>query len=183
MATPIRRTLRRIENPGHGRFLTFSCYRRLPLFANERIKDAFAKRLAMVKEQMGFKLYAWVVMPEHVHLVIQTGSPALTVEQILRRIKSRFAREVLARWRELDAKILAKVTDENGVAHFWQVGGGYGRNLVTEAEWMEKIEYIHNNPVHRGLVGTPEDWRWSSARWYAGDRQVPTDEPLIDPLW
>jgi len=51
---------------------------------------------------------------------------------------------------------------------FWQRGGGYDRNLVSKQAVLNSIEYIHNNPVRKGLVKSPEDWNWSSAGFYAG---------------
>jgi putative transposase len=152
----------------------------LPLLANDRIKRAFVDHLSLVKNALGFELYAWVVMPEHVHLLIQTGTPKLIMADVLRRLKSPFAARVLARWRTLDAPILTRITGTDGKQRFWQPGGGYDRNLVTEHEWIEKIDYIHQNPVRRGLVSEPSQWAWSSARWYAGQRE---GGPTIDPLW
>jgi hypothetical protein len=61
---PIRRTLKRIEEPGHARYLTFSSYRRLPLFKNHAIEQLFADQLAITRARLDFELYAWVVMPE-----------------------------------------------------------------------------------------------------------------------
>lgn len=166
-----RRKLRRVEEPGHCRYLTFSCYKKMPLFGNPAIRDAFMDRLAKLRDVMRFELYAYVVMPEHVHLLVGTGRDELTVTQITRALKSRFAQEVIGRWRELGAtELLTKVTDEQGVARFWQRGGGYDRNIDGEAELLEKIEYVHANPVRRGLVKTATEWKWSSARWYAGER-------------
>jgi putative transposase len=136
-------------------------------------------RIALVKSATGFCLYAWVIMPEHIHMVIKTGSTDVTGKKILHRLKWPFARTVIGRWRKLGAKILPRITDATGDLHFWQTGGGYDRNLVREEEWFEKINYVHNNPVRRGLVAQPTDWRWSSARWYDGDRTGPP----IDPLW
>ena len=63
-----------------------------------------------------------------------------------------------------------RLTDSRGSVRFWQRGGGYDRNIHTENELEEKIVYIHENPVRRGLVLQATDWRWSSARWYAGVR-------------
>ena len=51
---------------------------------------------------------------------------------------------------------------------FWQQGGGYDRNFDNVAAAWASVEYIHRNPVRRGLVDCPTDWTWSSARWYAG---------------
>ncbi len=81
--------------------------------------------------------------------------------------------QILDRWRTLEAPILPRLLDSNGHSHFWQRGGGYDRNIVTESELFEKVEYIHQNPVRRGLVKRSTDWPWSSARWYAGDRSGP----------
>jgi putative transposase len=51
---------------------------------------------------------------------------------------------------------------------FWQRGGGYDLNLFSPDTVREKLEYMHNNPVKRGLCKAPADWRWSSASFYAG---------------
>lgn len=174
-----RRTLRRIEDPGHGRYLTFSCFHRLALFSNDAIKDAFVDHLTEVKQQLGFELYAWAVMPEHVHLLLRTASYGLTVETILAELKSPFAKRVIGRWRKLEAPILSKLSAESGRKRFWQPGGGYDRNIHSDGEVFEKIEYIHDNPVRRGLVLRQTDYRWSSARWYNGDT---TWGPTIDPI-
>jgi len=174
-----RKHLRRIEEPGHGRYLTFSCYKRLPLFSNDRIKDAFVDALAQAKDTIEFHLYAWVVMPEHVHLLLQTASGQVTVESILRRLKSPFAQMVITRWEVLDAPILSRLQDRCGRIRFWLPGGGYDRNIYNDHELWEKVQYIHNNPVRRGLAETPTEYRWSSARWLEGDRDW---GPTLDPL-
>jgi putative transposase len=69
----------------------------------------------------------------------------------------------------------------NGKVHyrFWQRGGGYDRNAIEPATLRMMIEYIHNNPVGRGLVEHPTDWLWSSARFYEGYSSVPI---CMDPL-
>lgn len=152
-----RKALRRYEVPGTARFLTFSCYHRLPLFGNDRIKDRFVEHLLRVTRKPGIDVFAWVVMPEHIHLVLMLER--MTVETVLRSLKGPFASEVLAVWRQLRAPILTKIDG------FWQRGGGYDRN-VFGTELLEKIDYCHNNPVKRGLCETCTDWKWSSARTY-----------------
>ena len=173
-----RRQLCRIEDPSHARYLTCSCYRRLALFGNDRIKDAFAQRLAFVRIEMSFELYAWVLMPDHFHLLMRPG-PAGDVTRVLRRLKARFARLVLGRWTELDAPILARLRDADDRLRFWQPGGGYDRNITSADELHEKIGYIHANPVRRGLAARPVDWRWSSARWH---EQRCSETVPMDPL-
>jgi putative transposase len=165
-----RKLMRRIEHPNHARFLTFSCYRRLPLFNNDAIKDAFVRHLAETRAKTGFHLLAWVVMPEHVHLLIWPRLPEFPVSVVCWRLKREFARRVVARWRDLSAPVLGVIQASDGRPRFWQRGGGYDRNIVDGPELAEKIRYINENPVRRGLVERATAWRWSSARWYAGER-------------
>ena len=170
---PHRKLLRRWEGTRDVRFLTFSCYGRLPLLSNDGIKQLFVERLTLAKRRHSFRLLAWVLMPEHVHLLIL---PDATVAPILREIKRSVAEVVLRRWKELHAPVLNHVTDKRGRRHFWQAGGGYDRNVRSDAEVDRDINYIHDNPCRRGLVRRPRDYAWSSARWYEGlDCVLPCD--------
>ncbi|MGP1308636.1 MAG: REP-associated tyrosine transposase [Phycisphaerales bacterium] len=163
MATLPRRHLRRFEHPNHARFLTFSCFKRLPLFQNDSIKDVFVERLMRVSEQNNAELHAWVVMPNHVHLLLRPNLATTTVPQFLSRLKRPFAQTVLSRWQHLDAPVLDRLIDSRGQRRFWQRGGGYDRNIFSNEELIEKIEYIENNPVRAGLARTPSAYMWSSA--------------------
>jgi putative transposase len=175
-----RKTRHRYENACDIRFLTFSCFQHLPLFDNDAIKDKFVEVLAAVRKKTRFRLFAWVIMPNHVHLLIQPSLPKYPVAVVLKALKGTFANIVLRRWRELDAPILARVKDRWGRLHFWQRGGGYDRNIYTDEELLEKLHYIHNNPVERGLVEDPIDWKWSSARWYEDEEAA--GMPVMDLL-
>lgn len=174
-----RKRMRRREHPNHPRFPTFSCYRRLPLFKNDRIKDRFAAYIADARESFGFNLYAWVIMPEHVHLLLWPRLPEFPLSVVLRDTKRDFASEVIGRWRRLNAKILTRLTAPDGTTRFWQRGGGHDDNVESSDEFANIVDYIHRNPVKRGLVSHPEEWAWSSAAWYAGDRSGIVQ---IDPL-
>ena len=165
-----RKKLRRFEAVGDVRFLTFSCFQRLPLFNNDAIKDAFVEALDAARSRARFRLIAWVIMPEHVHLMIVPALPDHPIPEVLRHLKGGFANRVLRRWRDLGAPILSRITDRHGKQRFWQKGGGYDRNIRSTEEFEEKLGYIHANPVQRGLVAQETDWRWSSAAWYAGQR-------------
>ena len=162
------KTLRRFEIANQPRFLTFSCFQQLPLFGNDAIKDEFANRLELIRTRLDFQLFAWVVMPEHVHLIIVPNLDEVSTSQILSAIKRPFAELVLRRCKQLKAPILEKVRVATDRYRFWQAGGGYDRNVRDETELLRKIEYVHANPVRRGLVEKPVEWKWSSARWYAG---------------
>ncbi len=180
MDSLFRKSLKRYEFIGQPRFLTFSCYRRLPLLSNARIKAQFAEALERTHKQHEFRLIAWVIMPEHVHLILTPRAPDSTVAQVLRSLKTSISKRVIARWKRLDAPILDRIVTPKGRHRFWQAGGGYDRNIRDEAELIEKIEYVHANPVRRGLADTTCDWPWSSARWYDGQRDGPV---TIDPPW
>ena len=168
--TKYRRTRKRFEIAQQTRFLTFSCYHRLELFGNDTLRNAFVDALAASRDRTKYKLNGWVIMPEHVHLLIVPNLPKCSVSTVLRDLKGLFANTVLQRWREINAPILSRITDPQGKVHFWQKGGGYDRNIVSDDEFHEKLNYIHNNPVARGLAQHPTDWAWSSAKWYAGQR-------------
>lgn len=175
-----RKRLHRYEVPGDVRFLTFSCFERLPLFNNAAIRDLFVKDLERTRQLFEYKLFAWVIMPEHVHLLMLPKLPQFPVRKVLSELKGQFAGRVLRRWKKLGAPILKRVIDNDGTQRFWLPGGGYDRNINSPEELEEKINYIHHNPVKRGLVARAVDWRWGSARWYAGVRDVA--DLKIDPL-
>ncbi|HMN42414.1 MAG TPA: hypothetical protein PKE29_16355 [Phycisphaerales bacterium] len=194
--------MRRREHVGSYRFLTFSCYRQLKLFANPSLRDAFAAAPALAREEHRFRLLAWVIMPEHVHLII-VPRPVLaivagrtliaghsTVATITQDLKGPFAEDVISRWEALNAtRVLAAIRTAQGSRRFWQAGGGFDRNIRTDEELWRETRYIHHNPVRAGLTERPQDWAWSSAAWYsarlAGEAnpnvKVPIDAEYLAP--
>jgi len=168
MPRPTTHRRKRHEVLNQPRFLTFSCYRRLALFNNDKIKHRFIEYLADAQQDLTLQLIAWVLMPEHIHLLLTPDLPDHPVPEILERVKRDFSREVIGHWRKHQAPILSRITRPNGTSHFWQRGGGYDRNIRDEQDLREKCDYIHNNPSKRGLVEAPLDWRWSSARYFSG---------------
>jgi putative transposase len=164
MDRPPMKTLERHALPGVARFLTCSCYRRLRLFAHDKTKDAFVAHLTATLAAHDVRLLAWVIMPEHVHLVVYPADPA-AVPAFLRTLKRPFARKLLDHWRLRNHPIITRLRDRQGDTHFWQPGGGYDRDVVGD-ELLEKIRYTHANPVTRGLAPNPLAWKWSSAAAY-----------------
>ena len=173
---PHRRRLHRVEGIGQARFLTFSCHRRLPLLDHEGIRGLFLARLAKVCASEQVRLLAWVIMPEHVHLMAFPESEP-DIKLFTHALKRPVAEAVLRRWKELAVPILQRII--HGTGHrFWQTGGGYDRNLFNPDAVRGKIRYIHDNPIRRGIVMTATDYPWSSARGYAGlpDAKLPCGE-------
>lgn len=116
-------------------------------------------QIARARLQHGFHLFAWVLMTNHVHLMIRAED--VGVVTVLHSIKAPIGRMVMARWRARGRPCPRR---------FWQPGGGYDRLIRTPDEFHATLHYLHHNPVRAGLVRTPTDYRWSSARWYAGRR-------------
>jgi len=151
-------------------FLTFSCYQRRPLFRNEAYCDLFLKILDRVRRRYRFVVLGYVVMPEHVHLLVsepqrETLSTAIQALKlgVVRSMQCSSGSVVAAapRSRESCETWGTPVHPDR----FWQARF-YDFNVWTERKRIEKLRYIHRNPVERGLVSSPEQWRWSSFRWY-----------------
>ena len=143
--------LRRYHHSGQSHFLTFSCYRREPRFQFPAAYDLFLACLENMRVKFDMFIYGYVVMPEHVHLLFsepqrQTLADAMHFQKL--SFAKRFARR------------------SNSSGPFWQARG-YDRNVRNAREFAVKLDYIHQNPVKRGLVKAAEDWKWSSFRHYA----------------
>jgi putative transposase len=91
--------------------------------------------------------------------------------EIRSSVKQPFSEAALARMEGLEDPRPARLADKRG-RHFWQLGGGYDRNVHPRKACMKEIDYIHNNPVEAGLVSLPWEWQWSSAGWYEGRGHV-----------
>ena len=165
--TFMRNPLNRYYGQGDLHFVTFSCYRRRPLLGTARSRDCFVKILDRVRSKRNFLLLGFVVMPEHVHLLLSEppGSNPSIALQVLKQEVSRSLRktrkyppEAQPRLKFAEAQIEEK--------HFWQ-RRFYDFNVWSEKKFKEKLEYMHANPVKRRLVAHPKDWLWSSWGHYA----------------
>ncbi|MBZ5573580.1 MAG: transposase [Acidobacteriia bacterium] len=136
-------------------FITFSCYRRAPLFKTPPACHIFEHTLERVRQWYGFYVTGYVVMPEYVHLLLsepERGRLSVVV-QMLKQITSQQLKE-------------------SGESAFWQARY-YDFNVWSEGKRTQKLDYMHLNPVKRGLVKAPEDRAWSSFRsLHGGDRRV-----------
>ena len=183
--TLFRKLRRRFDEPAEPRELTFSCYRRYPFLSRDRTRLWFLEELEGARKKWPFDLWAYVLMPEHVHLLVCPRVPKLKVGKIAGRIKEAVARKAIAYLERHARHWLPRITVREGERtrrRFWQPGRGYDRNVVEPSTVHQMIEYIHANPVRRGLVACAEDWEWSSARWYAGIRPVRIDIDDTIPL-
>ena len=136
----------RFQHCGCFHFITFSCYRRLPCLGTEAARALFESSFEKMRRRYSFVVCGYVVMPEHIHLLV--GGPA----------KADLSKAIQA--------LKLSVSIQSRERPFWQARY-YDFNVHNEEKRVEKLRYMHRNPVVRGLVAKPEDWAWSSFRHYA----------------
>ena len=186
-----RKRVRHFDDLGEVHELTFSCYRRWPIFDDDWRREQFSMAIDRAMDNHDWRLAAFVYMPEHVHLLAYPISSGLKVHKLLFAIKRPFSFRVKQRLIDTSDPLLRRLTvrqrPNKTTFRFWQEGPGYDRNIRTEKVLLSSIDYIHLNPVRRGLVESATDYRWSSARWYASDG-LATDPALpklsaVPPDW
>jgi len=129
----------------------------------------FVQCLESTRRRFGLRIYGYVVMPEHVHLLVSEPEHG-TLADAVRELKLSFSKRV----RSQRQSASPQVNSQNPLvapgapmqASFWQKRY-YDRNVRDEREFSIKLRYLHRNPVKRGLVKEPGDWKWSSFRHYA----------------
>lgn len=171
--------MERCYGAGDLHFITCSCYKRQPVPGSALRRDLFLTVLERVRRRYRFVVIGYVVMPVHFHLLIsepQIGNPS----SVMQALKLGFARRVLA---ELARSQVSKgarpgapdfapsgfappVFVGKTSSHVWSARF-YDFNVYRERKRVEKLRYIHRNPVERGLVAEPDQWQWSSFRFYA----------------
>ena len=154
------KTCVRFNEAGHAHALTFSCDGREPLLELDTAKRLFIDALEAARSGQKFDLWAYVIMPEHVHLLLWPRRRPYSISAILAAIKRPMA------YRAGRAGLFTGPS-------FWLPGGGFDRNLVGAEAVHAEIGYMHGNPVRHGLCTSPTDWLYSSARFWAGREDVP----------
>jgi putative transposase len=165
----------RYNEPGQPRELTFSCYRHYAFLGRDRTRAWFCEALDAARSKFAYQLWAYVIMPEHIHVLVYPGDASEQMSAFLQALKEPVARKAIRHLQNQAPEWLERVTVQEGRRErhrFWQPGGGYDRNITSSEALRAMIDYLHANPVRRGLVARAEDWEWSSARWFAGLRPV-----------
>ena len=140
--------LKRYQHSRQTHFVTFSCYHRHPLFTADDSKKVFALALERVRRSFDLQVYGYVVMPEHIHLLLSEPKRGI-IADALKSLKQGVSRRLIG-----------------NAEYFWQKRY-YDFNIRDYEQFVEKLRYIHRNPVQRGLCERPEDWEWASFRHYA----------------
>jgi putative transposase len=143
-------------------FITWSCYRRQPILGTATRRDLLLTILEQARRKYRFVVHGYVVMPEHVHLLIsepEEGDPSV----VMKVVKQRFARQLKEKCGSTAPR--QGQLSENAPDAVWQKRF-YDFSVWTEHKRIEKLRYMHRNPVKRGLVEQPDQWKWSSFRAY-----------------
>ena len=140
--------LKRFQRAESLHLITFSCFNRLPLLMRAGARETFEAVLEETRARHNARIYAYVLMPEHVHLLFNEP-PEILLAQFLKALK------------QVTSRRLRGSREKFWLEHY------HDSNIRGEAARSEVIRYIHRNPVKRGLVNKPEDWPWSSFRHYA----------------
>jgi putative transposase len=146
--------LKRYQKEGDDHFITFSCHDRKPYLNTPQARDIFLDSLELTRQRYNFDVLGYVVMPEHVHLLV--GEPEdreIPLSKALQSLKLSVSKSLTQR-------------------PFWQTRY-YDFNVLTRDKRVEKLKYMHRNPVTRELVPRPEEWPWSSYRHYLLNESTP----------
>jgi putative transposase len=188
MEPPHRKTVRHFHEPGHLHELTFSCYQRLPLLTNDDWRFRLARCIDAACVEADVSLAAFVFMPEHVHLLVYPRSKESSISFFLARLKQPFSKQIKELLTAQQSEWLGRLTVQERPGktcfRYWQEGSGFDRNLFTPDTITGSLDYVHTNPVKRGLCSRAVEWKWSSARFYLADppRQQDPDLPHIHGL-
>ncbi len=145
---PVPARLKRFQQTGQTHFVTFTCYHRHRLLDKVEAKQTFERALERIRGSFGLRVYGYVIMPEHVHLLLSEPDHD-TLAHALKSLKQGVARRLVGE-----------------AEHFWQKRY-YDFNIRDHNQFLEKLRYIHRNPVSKGLCASPDDWQWSSFCHYA----------------
>ena len=165
--------LRHYDHLNTARFITFCCYHRHKLLIEIKPINIFLNVLCEARRKYRFKLLGYVIMPEHVHLVLHPRRDT-KLGALIAEIKSKSASRIIYE-QAVDLPEDCRITRAGKDRRVYWQARCYDHNCRSKETVIEKINYCHNNPVKRGLVEESKKWRWSSYDWYLGRRDVPIE--------
>jgi len=169
---------------GHLHFLTFSCYLRRPLLTNDLFRTWLSETLNKTLAAHDFQLCGFVYMPEHVHMLVWPQKGVYSIAAFQHAFKRPYSLRIKNHLKKLNSPLLQELTIRERPGkltfRFWQEGGGHDLNVWSERYFWTKLEYMHNNPVQRKLVNSPDEWRWSSwRRWHQPESPIDPALPVV----
>jgi REP element-mobilizing transposase RayT len=168
-------------------YVTFSVVEWLPLFVSEAACKIVAESLNFCHRQKGLRINAYVIMPTHLHAILFHESfQARSLEQVVtdfrkftgRRLADFCAQHMPACFQS----VLIERAGSDRERRLWQPTR-HPVQIETEDFWQTKTDYLHQNPVRKGLVRASEHWRFSSASYWGSDAKIENDVLLSAVLW
>ena len=159
-----RKRCKRWNHPCQAHALTFSCYHSKPFLNEQAVCKSFADCLARACNRHDMALWAYVFMPDHVHLLVRPRQAEYSISTFLLAVKQPVSRQVIRESKKHQTPQLAQMAtgQKKQPYQFWQAGGGYDRNIISRDTAWNVMNYIHQNPVRRELVENSADWYYSS---------------------
>jgi len=174
--SPIRKTRSSINSPGHAHELTFTTYKKARVLTNLGVAEGFLHALDQARHRCAFDFWAYVVMPDHCHVLTRPRLEIYNMSVILSAIKNPASKAAFEACPELEGTMTVPRAGRTPERRLWLPGGGYDRNIAKPATAWKRIRYTHANPFVRGLTMSEADWKWSSVRAYdGGDAPIPVD--------
>jgi REP element-mobilizing transposase RayT len=168
------------KDPHAGYFITSTIVQWLPVFTRAAYCDIVVESFQYCREHKALRIFGWVILDNHFHAVV--AAPELT--RVIADLKKFTARRVLEQLESDNREWLLKEFVHYRAHHktssehqVWQEGF-HPQEILDDAMMLQKLDYIHNNPVTRGLVASPEHWRYSSAHeWLPAAQSVMKCDP------
>lgn len=164
-------------------FITSSIVELIPVFINEKYFTILVNALKFCQDEKGLKIFYYVLMDNHFHM-INSGK---NLSGIISSLKRHTAREIIKKLKKdnkgwlLDCFLKYKKSyKKDSTYQVWQEG--FHPQIISSNKMLiQKVNYIHFNPVKRGLVNEPEYWKYSSACNLDTENSeiIPLDELII----
>ena len=152
-------------------FITCSCYHRHQILGTPARRDLLLTVTELMRGRYQFVIVGYVIVPEHIHLLIsepQTGTPSTVIQAIKLSFAQRLLQARVPHFSRLLREVgLSRTELPQPAPHYVWQRRFHDFNVWSQQKETEKLRYLHRNPVARGLVEKPEDWRWSSFQTYA----------------
>jgi REP element-mobilizing transposase RayT len=162
-------------------FITWTITGWLPIFLSDSYCSVITNSLEYCRREKGLLVNGYVIMPTHVHAIV-SSSDGSNLSDILRDARKFTAKEIVRHLKNDGNKLFdwffrdsaKKDGRPEGSYKVWE-GGFHPEALESEKFVVQKLEYIHQNPVRKGLVEKQEYWKYSSAGFYINNIQGPMD--------
>ncbi|MCK5051341.1 MAG: transposase [Candidatus Cloacimonetes bacterium] len=174
-----------VDSENSPYFLTFTVIEKIPVFTNSKYCDVIIENFEFYRQKRGLQTFNYIIMDNHVHVIMSHNKDISKVVQDFKKYTAKLILELLHTdsryWIKSLMKIFKKPYKTKSTFQFWEEGS-HPELIQGQKMFNQKAEYIHNNPVKRGLVSEDRDWYYSSARNLYG-LENPFKVDVLDDNW